>query len=112
LKGGRVRPRRRYVAFEIVGARMSRNDAVKALDLAFRGAPDLELNRALLKLVFYDASSQRGLLRCGHKQVGEIKAMIIGKEVGKKNVSFEILGISGTIKAAKRKFLTPSQAKS
>ena len=107
-----MRPRRRYIAFEIIGAKMGRNDVVKALDLTFRGAHDLELNRALLKLVFYEASSQRGLLRCGHKQVDEVKAIITGREIGEKKASSKVLGISGTIKAAKRKFLIPSQAKS
>jgi len=107
-----MRPRRRYIAFEIIGAEMSRNDIVKALDLAFRGAPDLEFNLPLLKLVFYDASSQLGLLRCGHKQVDEVKAIIARREVGNKKVSFEVLGVSGTIKSAKRKFFALSQAKS
>ncbi len=107
-----MRPRRRYIAFEIIGAKMGRNDVVKALDLAFRGAHDLELNRALLKLVFYEASSQRGLLRCGHKQVDEVKAAMAEiKKIGEKRASFAILGVSGTIKAARRKFLTAPQAK-
>jgi len=106
-----MRPRRRYIAFEIIGAEMRRNDVVKALDLTFRGVPDLELNKVLLKLVFYEVDSKRGLLRCGHKQVDEVKAIITGKEIGNKKASFKVLGISGTIKAARRKFLPSSQAK-
>jgi len=106
-----MRPRRRYIAFEIIGAEMRRNDVVKALDLTFRGVPDLELNKVLLKLVFYEVDSKRGLLRCGHKQVDEVKAIITGKEIGDKKASFKVLGISGTIKAARRKFLPSSQAK-
>jgi len=106
-----MRPRRRYIAFEITGAKMGRNDVAKALDLTFRGTPDLGLNRALLKLVFYEAGSQRGLLRCGHKQVDEVKAIITGRKIGEKKASFNILGVSGTIKSAKRKFLISPQAK-
>jgi len=106
-----MRPRRRYIAFEIIGAEMRRNDVVKALDLTFRGVPDLELNKVLLKLVFYEVDSKRGLLRCGHKQVDGVKAIITGKEIGDKKASFKVLGISGTIKAARRKFLPSPQAK-
>jgi RNase P/RNase MRP subunit POP5 len=40
-----------------------------------------------------------------------VKAIISGKEIDEKKASFKVLGISGTIKSAKRKFLTPSQAK-
>jgi len=103
-----MKPRRRYIAFEITDAKMSRNEAIKALNLSFRRLPDSELNRSLLKLVFYDASSRRGLLRCGHKQVSEVKAVITGTEkIGNKKINFKVLGVSGTIRAAKRKFLIP-----
>lgn len=108
-----MRPRRRYIVFEISGARMGRNDAIKALKSSFRLLLNSELNRGLFKLVFYDARSQRGLLRCGHKQVNEVKTVLTGKEkICNKRVSFRVLGVSGTIKAAKRKFLVPPQAKS
>jgi RNase P/RNase MRP subunit POP5 len=106
-----MRPRRRYIAFEIIGAEMSRNDVIKALDLAFRGTPNLQPNQSLLKLVFYDAGSQRGLLRCGHKQVDEVRAAITGGEIGEKKASFKVLGVSGTIKTAKRKFFALSHTK-
>lgn len=103
--------RRRYIAFEITDAKMSRNNVIKALNHSFRRIPDSELNRALLKLVFYNASSRRGLLRCSHKQVSEVKAVITGTEkISNKKIHFKVLGVSGTIKAAKRKFLVSFQA--
>ena len=84
-----MRPRRRYLVFEISGARMGRNDAIKALKSSFRLLLNSELNRRLFKLVFYDARSQRGLLRCGHKQVNEVKTVLTGKEkICNKRVSF------------------------
>jgi RNase P/RNase MRP subunit POP5 len=107
-----MRPRRRYIAFEISGTKMGKNDVIEVLKYSFRLLLNSELNRRLFKLVFYEASSQRGLLRCGHKQVDEVKTALTGKEkIGNKRVSFRILGVSGTIKAAKRKFLAPPQAK-
>lgn len=106
-----MKPRRRYVAFEITDAKMSRNDVIKALNHSFRRLPDSELNRSLLNLVFYDASSRRGLLRCGHKQVSEVKSVITGTgKIGNRKIHFKVLGVSGTIRAAKRKFLVPFQA--
>ena len=102
--------RRRYIAFETTDAKMSRNDVIKALNRSFRRLPDSEFNLALLKLVFYDANSRRGLLRCGHKQVSEVKAVITGTEKIGNKIPFKVLGVSGTIRAAKRKFLIPLQA--
>lgn len=109
---GRGKLRRRYIAFENLGVKIGRNDIIKALNRSLHHLSGSGPNRALLKLVYYDASSQRGLLRCGHKQVNEVKTAIEGrKKIGDKGVSFRTLGVSGTIKAAKRKFLVPSQAK-
>jgi RNase P/RNase MRP subunit POP5 len=66
----------------------------------------------MLKLVLYNESSRRGLLRCRHGQVDEIKASIsCAGKTGTKMLSFRVLGVSGTIRAAKRKFLVICQAK-
>jgi RNase P/RNase MRP subunit POP5 len=57
-------------------------------------------------MIFFEAGSGRGLLRCEHKQVAQVKAAILKlKRAGSRNVAFNILGVSGTIRAAKRKFL-------
>jgi len=109
---GKKKLRRRYIGFENLGAKVGRNDVFKALNRSLHHLSGSEPNRKLLKLVFYDADSQQGLLRCGHKQVNEVKTAIEGeKKIGDKGISFRVLGVSGTIKAAKRKFLAPSQAK-
>ena len=55
------------------------------------------------RLIFFDESAKRGLLRCGHLQVGETRETLGGLSVG--GASFTITGVSGTIKACKRKFL-------
>ena len=106
-----MRPRRRYIAFEVVGAEMGKNDAIKALHIRFGVDPDLEFNKGLLKLVFYDPDSKFGLLRCGHKQADDVKAIITQVGIGDKPPSFKVLGVSGTIKAARRNFFARSQAK-
>ncbi len=96
--------RRRYIAFEVIGDR-SKGDVLRAVSSLRAGQP--ESDRALVKLVLYDASSQKGLLRCGHRQLDEIKASMVGAGGGAKKASFRTVGVSGTIRAAKRKFLMP-----
>lgn len=99
----KMRERRRYIAFEAVG-RASVSDILQTINFLRASRPKTE--QSMLKLVLYDTCSRRGLLRCGHKQVDEIKvSMSEAGEVSTKMVSFRILGVSGTIRAAKRKFL-------
>ena len=100
-----MRPKRRYIAFEVVG-KASKNQIARAIESSLRDDRD-----KIMKLILYEARSGRGLLRCGHLQVLEAKAAMSSIErIGGEKVSLGILGISGTIRAAKRKFL-PSSTK-
>jgi ribonuclease P/MRP protein subunit POP5 len=106
-----MRPRRRYIAFEVTGAKVSKGDIIKAINHLFSKTYGSAPGQALLKLISYEPNSRRGLLRCGHKHVDELKkAMMNVKKIHEKRASFTILGVSGTIKKARRKFLT-AQAK-
>ncbi len=103
-----MRQRRRYVAFELTDGKAGKGDIMRAVGHSLQ-TRDPAFDRRMLKLVFHDVSSRRGLLRCGHKQVGELKAALTSiKKIGGKEASFVILGVSGTIRAAKRKFLAPA----
>lgn len=103
-----MRQRRRYIAFELVGSKVGKGDIMRAIGHSLH-IHNPTFDRRMLKLVFYDVSSRRGLLRCGHKQVGELKATMANiKKIGGREASFVILGVSGTIRAAKRKFLGPA----
>jgi len=102
-----VRQRRRYIAFELIGE-ASKREISWAINHVLH-ARKMEVDKTMLKLVLYDTDSRRGLLRCGHKQVNEVKAAMLSiKKIGGKEASFVILGVSGTVKAAKRKFLAPA----
>jgi len=102
-----VRRKRRYIAFEFMGE-VSKREISWAINHVLH-ARKMEVDKTMLKLVLYDTDSRRGLLRCGHKQVNEVKAAMLSiKKIGGKEASFVILGVSGTIKAAKRKFLVPA----
>lgn len=102
-------PKRRYIAFELLSA-ANKADVLRVIN--FLHARVQGVDPALLKLVFYDARSRLGLLRCGHLQVSEIKTSMSGAHtIEQKKVTFKVLGVSGTMRAARRKFLAPRQAK-
>jgi RNase P/RNase MRP subunit POP5 len=104
-----MRKRRRYIAFELI-KKASAPDVLQTINFLRASRPEME--QSMLKLVLYDENLRLGLLRCGHKQVDEIKAsMSSAGENHAKIVCFRVLGVSGTIRAAKRKFLVSSQAK-
>lgn len=103
-----MRQRRRYIAFELIGSEAGKGDIMRTIchSLYTRNPA---FDRGMLKLVFHDVGSRRGLLRCGHRQVGELKAAMANiKKIGGRKASLVILGVSGTLKAAKRKFLGPA----
>ena len=103
-----MRQRRRYIAFELVGSRASKGDIMRAIGHSLH-TRNPAFDWRMLKLVFHDVSSRRGLLRCGHRQVDELKAAMASiTKIGGGEASFVILGVSGTIRAAKRKFLAPA----
>ena len=98
-----MRKRRRYIAFESM-RKASVPDVLQTINFLRASRPKME--QSMLKLVLYDENSRLGLLRCGHKQVDEIRAaMSSAGENHAKMMSFRVLGVSGTIRAAKRKFL-------
>ena len=98
-----MRRKRRYIAFELMGGASKMDISWTINQVLYAIKP--EFDKTILKLVLYDMNSRRGLLRCNHRQVNEIKAAMLSiKEIDGKEASFVILGVSGTIKAAKRKF--------
>jgi len=107
VRGRGMRPRRRHIAFEVLGAKLSRSEATRAILNSLRGSSDF-VDVGVVRLILYDAGSGLGLLRCGHKQVTQARAAMAKlKRIGGEEVSFNVLGVSGTIRAAKRKFLAP-----
>jgi RNase P/RNase MRP subunit POP5 len=99
-----MRSRSRYVAFSVSG-KFSRSEIIRAIVNSLRSSQDLE-DVGAVRMIFFEAGRGHGLLRCEHKQVPQVKAAILRlKRVGKRDASFCILGVSGTIRAAKRKFL-------
>ncbi|HID60432.1 MAG TPA: hypothetical protein EYP46_01055 [Hadesarchaea archaeon] len=92
-----MRERRRYIAFEIT-KETNTSELRQVINFFQNRTPKSE--QSVLRLMFYNERSRRGLLRCGHRQVDGVKTSML-----KSGKIFRVLGVSGTIRAAKRKFL-------
>jgi ribonuclease P/MRP protein subunit POP5 len=95
---GRVR----YVAFRVVAPRpLARGDFLAALRQASADRPDAPRPR----LVLFDG--RRGLVRCRHTAKDATIALLRGlREVGDQALVVETLGTSGTIRRARKKYLS------
>lgn len=94
----------RYIAFKVKG-KVAEWDLRRALAELSR---EVRAKGPRPRLVLFDVGSGKGLLRCGHMQVEALVDRLARiREVGGGKVKLETLGVSGTIRAAKRKFLVP-----
>ncbi len=101
-------PRRRYIAFEIEADEpLAKDEVIRAIireSMEFLG--ENALSDADIKVVDFDEASQRGFLACRHKAVDEAMASLaVISSANNKRACAVPLGVSGTIKALKRKFL-------
>ena len=106
-----LRPNKRYIAFEIISERaVEYNEFVTAVwtsMFSFLG----DIGAADAKVWFvhnlYDDKSQKGLLKCTHDSVEKIRVVLsLIRIVGETKSIVKILGVTGTIKSAKTKYLT------
>lgn len=89
-----MRRKRRYLAFEVVGGSLEAHRAAAAL------AKGLGVDRSEVRVILMDEGSGKGLLRCSLDLVGEVK-----KAIAAGGLPLRVYGASGTIRAAKRKYL-------
>lgn len=93
--------KRRYVVFRVSGGGWDDVlEYVKNLEQACD-------EKSAIKLVEFDPEAGLGVLRCGHLQLKELKS----KRGARHKTKIAVIGVSGTLKAAKRKFMTKPQAK-
>lgn len=88
--------RQRYIAFRAEDC--SEEDLKGVL---FNLGRELDYSHSL-KLVGFDSEVCEGLILCGHLQVDRLKKELEG--LGEVNI--EVLGVSGTIKKVRQKFLS------
>jgi ribonuclease P/MRP protein subunit POP5 len=103
-----LREKKRYVAFRIhCDEHLNREEVVRAIwkeMLSFLGENSAsELN---LWIMDFDAATKQGFLVCRHTKVGHIQAgLTLISEINNKKACINVLGVSGTINALRRKFL-------
>lgn len=96
--------RRRYVAFQL----MPRTEASKreiyealmrSLSLSENGG-----GRPPIRVIDYNVEKGLGIIRCGHKYIGQLLNSIEEAEGVSAELNLKTLGTSGSIKALKRRF--------
>ena len=105
-----LRSHKRYIVFEIISEQPVKYedlvDTVWSQMMNFLG--ELESAEAKMWLVqnLYDASKQRGVIKCKHDYVEHIRAVLsLIQIISESKCLIKILGVTGTIKSAKNKYL-------
>ena len=109
-----LRDRTRYLAFDVISEqKILLDDLINTIwhsVLNFLG--EVGTSRASIKIIkdAYDDKRQIGILRCSHEDVENVRASLaLIQRIGDFRVVIRVLGISGSIKAAKMKFFGESQ---
>ena len=105
-----LRPSKRYIIFEIISdEKVVYDDLVTAVwsgMLSFLGELITSSVKIWLIKALYDEENQRGVIKCGHDYVEHVRSVLsLIQTVGENRVIIRILGVTGTIKSAKIKYL-------
>ncbi|MFQ5815146.1 MAG: Rpp14/Pop5 family protein [Candidatus Hydrothermarchaeaceae archaeon] len=103
-----LRERKRYVAFTVgCDDRLRRDEIVKLIlreAMGFFG--EKSMSGMNLRVLDFDEDSQEGFLVCHHKSVGDVKvSLALVHNIDGRRVSIVPIGVSGTLRSLKRKFL-------
>ena len=105
-----LRTKRRYIIFEIVAEQpLEYGDFINALwgsALEFLGESAASEARLWIIQNLYDPKNRRGVIRCKHDSVEQVRAALtMIQMIGETKALIKILGVTGTIKSAKMKYL-------
>lgn len=105
-----MRKKKRYIAFEITGEENIEfpelvNAVWHSLLNLFGEVKTAEINFWMVK-DSWNQETQRGLIKCNHNHVSEVRlALALLDRIGDSEVSIRTMGVSGTMKAAKKKYM-------
>ncbi len=104
-----IRGRRRYVAFQVISEqKILTQDLINTIwhsTLNLIGEFGASQSDLLFIKNIYDEKKQMGLIRCSHLMVEPVRAALaLIQRIGDFRVVIKVIGISGTIKAAMKKF--------
>ena len=103
-----LRDKHRYMAFQVIGERDFKKDEMKRAlwDACLSTLGTLGTARAKPWLIKFDEKTQTGIIRTDRGHVEEVRfALMLITKINGSNALFRILGVSGTIKRLKMKFL-------
>lgn len=104
-----MREKKRYIAFEILGEEnVEFSNLINALWHSllnlFGEVETGSINFWLVKDT-WSKTKQRGLIKCNHNHVSEVRlALALLERIGDTKVSIRTLGVSGTMKSARKKY--------
>jgi len=104
-----LRSNRRYIAYEAMSENKIGSDEImnamlySCLNLlGEKGTSEAQM--WIIKNT-YDSEKNMGLIKCNHKAIENIRAALsLIQRIGDSRVIIRVLGVSGTIKAAKQKY--------
>lgn len=100
--------RRRYITLKIVGEQfIEKEDLIRALwDAVLQLFGEYGASRVNLSLIEYKAEKNYAILRCSHGVLDMVRASVASvTEIKGKPVAINVLGVSGTLKSLRKKFL-------
>ena len=103
-----IRRRRRYIAFKVIAERPLTSDQVtKAItDAHMRFSGELRFHRSSPRLIYFDSNSQVGIVRAYLEGIRELRASLcLVTRISGSRVGLKTLGMSGTIRSCKDKFI-------
>lgn len=105
-----MRQQKRYIVFEVISENpVMYNDIISSVwnsMLGFLGELGSSEARIWFVTGLYDDKTQRGVIRCRHDSVEKVRAVLsLVQIIGESRSILKIIGVTGTIKAAKNKYL-------
>lgn len=103
-----LRDKQRYIAFQVIGERIFKSGEVnKAIwETSLRVLGELETAKAKVWLIRFDERTQTGIVRCDRDYVERVRiALTMLTQINGSKAIIRTLGVSGTIKRLRMKFL-------
>ena len=99
--------KRRYIALEIKGdGTLNQWQLVDYIRSCLNQINGIELNEVKLRLIELDLKNENCIIRCTHKYAQNVKDCLQEAKIGDSKIIIKVKGVSGTIKALRRKFLS------
>ncbi len=105
-----LREKSRYVAYQVISEKKlvfsDLNSALWNSILNFLGELESAKARVWIMKDTYDDEKQTGTIKCAHDYVERVRsALILLQRIGDVRVAIKVLGVSGTMKGARTKFM-------